>query len=253
MKKDMVIAIDVGNTTVSVGIFDKGVLKTVTTIRTIKPASDEYYTKAFKGIIRHNVIEGAVISSVVPQTTRSLKRIFTRSLKIKHSVVGEDITVPIKNLYKDPRQVGQDRLVNAYAGYAKFGGGLIIVDFGTAVTFDIISRNGAYVGGIIVPGMETALHALSAHAALLPMVTVSKPASLIGKDTVESMLSGIVNGYGALCAGLVNKIRKEVGRGYSVIFTGGHAGIISRYCRHDSIQPNLTLEGLYLLYQRKSL
>jgi len=247
MKKDMVIAIDVGNTTVSVGIFDKGVLKTVTTIRTIKPASDEYYTKAFKGIIRHNVIEGAVISSVVPQTTRSLKRIFSRSLKIKHSVVGEDITVPIKNLYKNPRQVGQDRLVNAYAGYKKFGGGLIIIDFGTAVTFDIVTRKGDYAGGIIVPGMETALNALSERAALLPKVKIARPRSLIGRDTAESMLSGIVNGYGALCDGLVQKIRKVIGRDYRVIITGGHAGIISAHCRYDAIEPNLTLEGLSLL------
>lgn len=278
----MLLAIDVGNTTVNAGIFKGDRLVFTEKFITKRPASVKYYTIAFKKILKNKKMDSVIISSVVPEVTTVLKRIFEKgtvlceTAKCKRElspiIVGKDITVPIKNLYKNPRQVGQDRLVNAYAGYKKFGGGLIIVDFGTAVTFDVVSKKGEYLGGIIVPGIETSLNALSEKAALLPAIkwgqfpqkgtvlcgtsslglrTVPKRVwelpPLIGKDTISSMLSGILNGYGALCDGLIAKIKKEVGKDYKVILTGGHARLISKYCRFHKIQPNLTLEGLYRL------
>ena len=133
--------------------------------------------------------------------------------------------------------------------YFGFGGGLIIVDFGTAVTFDIVSKRGEYEGGIIVPGMETSLGLLSERAALLPKIRLKEPKTLVGKDTVESMRSGILNGYGELCRGLIYRIRKEKGKPCKTVLTGGHSKLISKFCHFDYIQPYLTLNGLYLLYR----
>jgi len=245
----MLVAIDVGNTNINVGVFKGKRLVLLKKIETKKPASPSYYTAQFKKILRNRKIEGIILSSVVPQTTEALKKQLRKISGVKPFILGENCFVPIRNLYKYPRKVGQDRLVNAYAGYKKFANGLIIVDFGTAVTFDVVTKNGSYLGGIIFPGIEMSLNTLSDKAALLPKIRVEKPKSLIGKDTVTSMRSGIVCGYAALCRGLISRIRKEVGKKYTVIFTGGHSKIISGFCKADSIQPNLTIEGLYLLYK----
>lgn len=246
---NMLLAIDVGNTTVNVGIFNNDRLILTKKIITKRPVSKKYYLAEFRRILKNEKVKNVIISSVVPEVTTILKTLFKKDSNLRTMVLGQDAIVPIKNFYRNPRQVGQDRLVNAYAGYKKFGGGVIIVDFGTAVTFDVISKKGEYLGGIIFPGIEISLNALSQKAALLPKITLKKPKVLIGKDTITSMRSGILNGYAALCAGLVSKIKKEAGKDYKVILTGGHAKLISKYCHFDIIQPNLTLEGLNLLYK----
>ncbi|MCX5716365.1 MAG: type III pantothenate kinase [Candidatus Omnitrophica bacterium] len=244
----MLLAVDVGNTTVNIGIFKNSRLVFQKKIPTEKGAGEKYYYGKFKKILTGRQITFVIISSVVPKVTRALQKSFKR-LKIKTVILGKDLTAPIKNLYKNPKQVGQDRLVNACAGYKKFGGGLIIVDFGTAVTFDVVSKKGAYLGGIIVPGIRTSLSTLSQKAALLPEIMLKKPRAVIGADTVNSMLSGILNGYGALCDGLVARIKKETGKNYKIILTGGDAGLISKFCKFDSVEPDLTLEGLYLIHK----
>jgi type III pantothenate kinase len=240
----MLLAVDVGNTTINAGIFEGKRLVYAKKLLTKKPASRKYYSTEFKKILKNKRVDNVIISSVVPDTTKALKAVFRNNFHIRPIVLGEGLIVPIKNLYKNPKQVGQDRLVNAYAGYKKFGGRLIIVDFGTAVTFDVVSKKGEYLGGIIMPGIETSLKTLSEKAALLPKIKITNVKTLIGRDTKTSMLSGILHGYGALCDGLASRIKKEVGQGYKVILTGGHAKVISKYCRFYSIQPNLTLEGL---------
>lgn len=250
----MLLAIDVGNTTVSVGLFKKeGPLLYTKKFATKKPASDAYYLLNLRDITRNRSIGGVIISSVVPDAARSLKAIFTRYFRIRPVVLGENLIVPMKNLYDNPSQVGQDRLVNAYAGYKKYGPGLIIIDFGTAITFDVISKKGEYLGGIITPGIETGLSALSQKAALLPKVKLAKPGALIGKDTVTSMLSGTANGYGELCNGLVARINKARSTRHKVILTGGHARFMSEYCRHDYLDPELTLCGLNMLFHASLL
>ncbi len=245
----MILAIDVGNTTISVGIFKGKKLISSGRVITKRPAALNYYLTSFKKILKNKKIRAVIISSVVPEVTTVLRRVFKKYFGLNPVVLGEDLIVPIKNLYKNPRQVGQDRLVNAYAGYKKFGGGLIIVDFGTAVTFDVVSKKGEYLGGIIVPGIETSLTAVSQKAALLPRIKLGRPKALIGKDTRTSMLSGILNGYAALSDGLILKIKKEAGRGYKVILTGGHSELMSGYCAFDILAPNLTLDGLCLIYK----
>lgn len=236
----MLLAIDIGNTTINLGAFKNSKLVWQKKIATSHPA-------LLKSLLKNKPIKSVIISSVVPYTTKAVKTIIKNTLHIKPIVLGQDLIVPIKNLYKNPKQVGQDRLVNAYAGYKKFGGGIIIVDFGTAVTFDVVSKKGEYLGGIIVPGIETSLRTLSEKAALLPRIKIKNVGTLIGRDTKTSMLSGILHGYGALCDGLVDRIKKETGNNYKVILTGGHAKLISQFCHCNSIQSNLTLEGLNIL------
>jgi type III pantothenate kinase len=245
----MLLTIDIGNTTLSMGIFKGNKLVWQGKILTARPANSAYYLSKFKKMLKNKKIDSVIIASVVPQVTGILKAIFNKYFGIKPIILGEDLIVPIKNLYKNPKQVGQDRLVNAYAAYKKYGGGLIVIDFGTAVTFDVVSKKGGYLGGIIFPGIETSLKTLSEKAALLPHIKIKGVKTLIGKDTRSSMLSGVLHGYGALCDGLVNKIKNEIGKKYKVILTGGHAKLIAKSCSFNSIQPDLTLEGLALLHK----
>ncbi|MEI8175615.1 MAG: type III pantothenate kinase [Candidatus Omnitrophota bacterium] len=241
------LAIDVGNTTVAIGIFTGKKLVRSLKIPTKKPADRRFYHAVFRKIVGANAPEAVIISSVVPALTGILKTLFTDIFRVTPVILGDTFAVPIRNLYRDPRQVGQDRLVNAFAGYHRYGGGLIIVDFGTAITFDIVSRRGSYVGGIIVPGLMTSLNALSDRASLLPRIHLRRGRSLIGKNTVASMNSGILNGFGALCDGLIEKIHRKY-PGYKVIFTGGDAALMAEFCHADRIDRDLTLRGLFLIY-----
>ena len=158
--------------------------------------------------------------------------------------------MPIKNLYRNPKQVGQDRLVNAYAAVKLYGAPLIVVDFGTAVTFDIISKNKAYLGGMILPGMRISLDILAERAALLPKIKLNRPKEFIGRDTKSSMTSGIVYGLAALTDALAVKIKQRIGRNALVIGTGGNIGLIFRYCKAiDKVRGDLTIQGLSMLYR----
>ncbi|MFH1847601.1 MAG: type III pantothenate kinase, partial [Candidatus Omnitrophota bacterium] len=245
----MLLAIDIGNTSISSALF-KG-SRIVRKWRMNHGREDitaasiyRKYNRVFK---RHD-IESVIIVSVVPRLTKQVVSVFQRRFKARPALVGKDIRVPIKNLYRRPAQVGQDRLVNAFAGCEQYGGGLIIIDFGTATTFDLISKKREYLGGVIVPGIRISLDALSERAALLPAVKLKPTRALIGKDTKASMRIGILQGYGSLCDGLVKKFKKRLKGGYRVIYTGGYAPLIAKYsASHDMISVDLTLRGLRAL------
>ena len=166
-------------------------------------------------------------------------------------IVGETIRCPIPNRYRNPKEVGQDRLVNAYAVLKQYGAPAIIVDFGTAITVDLVSKKGEYLGGVIAPGMGISLEALNEKTALLPRVRLNPPPSLLGKDTEGSILSGAFHGFASLCDGLIAKLRKKYGFRIKSIVTGGHSYIISSYCKEiDYVNPHLTLEGLRLIFEK---
>jgi type III pantothenate kinase len=159
--------------------------------------------------------------------------------------------VPVENLYRCPRQAGQDRLVNAYAAIALYGTPLVVVDFGTAITFDVISKKGKYRGGMILPGLQASLDILAQRTALLPKVNLSSPGEFIGRDSRNGMLSGIIYGYAGLTKELIRQIRQRIGKGALAIGTGGNINLMRRYCRiFDKIDRDLTLRGLYLIYKR---
>jgi type III pantothenate kinase len=238
----MNLVIDIGNTNTSFGVFRSNKLVKSCDIPTkrILIGADLNLEKAeFNKII---------ICSVVPKATKIFKTRLRKKSNINPLIVGKNIKVPIRNLYRNPRQVGQDRLVNAFAGLKLFGAPLVIVDFGTAITFDLVSEKGAYLGGIIVPGLNISLEALFEKCALLPKVKLSNPKSFIGKDTKTSILSGILNGFGCLCDGLIIKLKKKFKKKPIVIATGGNVGLMRKFSKQiDKVDKNLTLKGLNLL------
>lgn len=242
----MLLAIDIGNTNISCGIF-KG-LKLVKQFDI--PTRVYLKTKLAKNLKNHPKISASIICSVVPEVTKIISRdLESLTNKITY-VIGKDLIVPIKNLYHKPKQVGQDRLVNAYAASNLYPAPLIVIDSGTAITFDAISRNKAYLGGLIFPGMEISLAALKEKTALLPLVKLAKPQRLIGRDTKNSILSGIVFGTAALCSELTKSIKQRLGKDTLVVGTGGNIRLIKKYSKvHIKIDQDLTLKGINLAYK----
>ena len=192
-------------------------------------------------------LTAVVICSVVPDVLSAVVKIVKKKSGINPVVVGKNITVPIKNNYRIPSQVGQDRLVVAYAAKALYGAPAIVIDFGTAITFDVISRKGEYEGGMILPGIQLSAESLFQKTALLPRIdTIKPPKNLIGKNTQESILSGLFNGYGAMSAGLIDAIAKEIGGNPKVIVTGGYTHLMKKFISHKihAIDPQLIFKGL---------
>ncbi len=196
-------------------------------------------------------LKGAIISSVVPPLTNVVKEAISKLANgIDIIVVGPGIKTGISILVDNPREVGTDRIVNACAGYHLYGGPLIIVDFGTATTFDVVSEKGEYLGGAISPGIGISMEALFRETAQLPRVDFKKPTRVIGKNTVESMHSGIFFGYVALVDGMIERMIGEIGKA-KVIATGGYANLISSSSKYiEIVEPNLTLIGLKIIYDK---
>lgn len=247
----MLLAVDIGNTTIAAGLFKEKKLFKKFWLPSKASSSSIYreFKKSFNNFnIKPELVKMAILSSVVPYATKTVKEILSRRFNIRTILLGRDIIVPIKNLYKKPEQVGQDRLVNAYACLKLYGAPAIIVDFGTATTFDFLDKKGAYCGGLITPGVELSLEALAQKTALLPEIELKKPRRLVGRDTVESMRSGVLYGLASMCDGIIEKIRKQCSPRARVLATGGLATFFAPYCRHiDCIDKDLTLKGLYLV------
>jgi len=241
----MILAIDIGNTNISFGLF-----KSKRIIKTFDIPTRSFTGRSLKKHLAALKPEVCLIASVVPATTKKVYAQVKQITGNKTYIIGKDIEVPIKNLYHHPKQAGLDRLVNAYAGLKLYGKPLIIIDFGTGVTFDLLSNKGEYLGGLILPGIRLALKALWENTALLPKIKLRMPKSLIGRDTASGMLSGVIYGYAGLSENLINRLRNSVGRSAKVIATGGDSKLISRICKTiDAVDPHLTLKGIRLCYQ----
>ncbi|MDD4980607.1 MAG: type III pantothenate kinase [Candidatus Omnitrophica bacterium] len=241
----MLLAIDIGNTNITCGIFrGDRILKRFTI-----PTQD-YGLEKIRKLLGRIDIRASIICSVVPRMTGILAQGLKKLMGKRPYIIGKDVKVPIENLYRNPKQVGQDRLVNAYAGVILYGAPLVVVDFGTAVTFDIISGKKEYLGGMILPGLKISLDALAERTALLPKISLRAPKEFIGRDTKNSIRSGLVYGFASLTDELVARIRKKIGRKAKVIGTGGDINLISGYCKRiDKIDRDLTLKGLNFIAQ----
>ncbi|MBL7070947.1 MAG: type III pantothenate kinase [Candidatus Omnitrophica bacterium] len=244
----MLLAIDIGNSNITLGVFkDKQLVK-----KSRIPTYDKALARKIKKAFARYKVGAILICSVVPKAEKALTGILKRIFKIKPLIMGKDIRVPIRNLYKRPEQVGQDRLINAYAGCVIYKAPLIIVDFGTAVTFDVVSKSGAYAGGIIAPGIELSLNSLAEKTALLPKITLKKIPAVLGKTTSESMASGIYYGCALLCDGLVKKLQNKFKYKFKVIATGGNARLIAKHSiAIRKVDEDLTLKGVKLAYLEK--
>jgi len=241
----MILAIDIGNTNISCGIFKGPKLIKQFDI----PAKSRFKTNLIKRFKNISEISASIICSVVPEQTKVILRDLIALTGKKPYIIGKHLTVPMINLYRKPKQVGQDRLVNAYAASSLYRAPLIVIDSGTATTFDVISKNKAYLGGLITPGMDISLKALKEKTALLPQVKLTKPQMLIGRDTKNSILSGVVFGTADLCCGLAKRIKQHLGKKALIIGTGGNIGMINKYSGlRMKINRDLTLKGINLIY-----
>jgi len=246
----MLLAIDIGNTNISLGLFRGDALRA----RFIIPTHSQDYKPCLRRIFKRHVISDAVICSVVPKATKIMEEALIKLLGKKPYIIGNDIKVPIKNSCRKPRQVGQDRLVKSYAALVLYNAPLIIVSFGTAVTFDVVSKNKGFLGGMILPGLGISLDALSQKTALLPKIKLEAPGELIGRDTKSNILSGLIYGFAGLTDGLIIRIKEKIGKNAKTIGTGGDIGLIGKYCRKiNKIDRDLILKGINLLYNIKKI
>ena len=253
----MLLAIDSGNTNVVFAVFDDDgrVLGEWRSSTHTDRTADEYgvwldHLMALDGIDRAR-IDAAIIATVVPATLFALKTLCRKYFDCDPLVVGDDgLDIGVKVLVDRPDDVGADRLVNTVAAYASYGGPLVVVDFGTATTFDVIDDDGNYSGGIIAPGINLSLEALHRAAAKLPRVAIGRPARVIGKDTVSAMQSGIFWGYVSMIEGLVERIQDEHGGPMTVIATGGLAPLFADATECISgADADLTLRGLLAVHR----
>lgn len=254
---EFLLALDVGNTHTVVGVFVGDSLVDSWRIASSSNRSeDELGVVLVRLLDLHgfspNNIRGAIIASVVPPVTPILERTIVKYLKCKPMLVGPGIRTGIRIFYESPKDVGADRIVNAIAAFERCHSACIVVDFGTATTFDCVARDGSYRGGLIVPGVNISLEALVSRAAKLPRIELEKPAQVIGRNTVESMQAGVYFGYCALVEGIVARMRHEMqSEGpIRVMATGGLSRVFSETDAIDEILPDLTLEGLKILWDR---
>ena len=239
------IAIDIGNTSTHIAVLTG---KRWHSQRRVPTA---YIRTQALTAIKPLITEGvsAVIGSVVPRAGGFLQKAIASKLSIPAHLIGPKYPVPIKNLYQNSQQVGIDRLLNGLAAFKKTRGAVIVIDFGTAITFDIVSKKGEYLGGVIAPGIEISLEALFQKTALLPKIRLEHPKRIIGKDTIESIRVGCSVGIGGLCDRIIEEVEKKHHLKAKVLATGGYASFMSKYCRKKlTIDPNLIFKGIELTY-----
>lgn len=251
----MLLAIDIGNTNVVLGVFDKEKLVEHWRVGTNTRITPDEYAMIFKDLfgfagLEFKQITGVIVSTVVPPLLPVMVEMSRKYFRIEPMVVTPGIKTGITIRYDNPKEVGADRIVNAAAAFRIYGGPLIIVDFGTATTFCAVTKKGEYLGGAICPGIKISAEALFERASKLPKVELAKPGSVIGTDTISAMQAGIIYGYAGLVDGIVERMKKELSSDARVVATGGLAELVSPETRSiKEIRPQLTLEGLRLLFE----
>ncbi len=251
----MFCAIDVGNTHTVLGLFKEETLIESWRLRSDKERTADEWGINFKTLfsmrgLAIDSVSAAAVASVVPPATHAVRTACMRYFGVDPLIVGPGVKTGLPIKYENPREVGADRVVNAVAGYAKYKKACIVVDFGTATTFDCISTEGEYLGGAITPGIVTSLDALATKTSKLPRVEIGLPRNAIGRNTVESIQSGVLYGYVSMVDGMVKRLSDEMGSEVFVIATGGLSQIIANESDTiDEVDHDLTLNGLRLIYE----
>jgi type III pantothenate kinase len=252
----MLLAVDVGNTQTHVGAFDGAELIGDWRLATRGDSTADELALAIAGSLQfrdldRSAVEGLILSTVVPRLAPEYERLCARYLSAPFLPVGPAARTGMPILIDNPHELGSDRLVNAVASFAKVGGRCLSVDFGTSINVDAVSAAGEYLGGIIAPGLEVSIDALSSRAAKLPRFQLGRPERAIGRNTQTALQSGFAYGFAGLVDGIVGRMLEELGEDSTVIATGGMAATIAPLCETiDEVDPHLTLSGLRLIWER---
>ena len=253
----MLLVVDVGNTNITLGVFDGEELNGTFRMTTKLPRTSDEYGIELRQLIecqglKKDDITDIIVASVVPDVMHSLGSAMIKYFGIKPMIVSAGIKTGIRVATENPKQVGAARIVDAVAAYQIYGGPVIVIDFGTATTYDIVGPDGTFEGAVIAPGIRTSAQALWGHAAMLPAIDIRKPASIMGKETVSSMQAGIVYGQIGQVEYIVKKIREESGYlDAKVVASGGLGNIIAKETDYiDYYDPQLTLKGLKMIFEK---
>ena len=255
----MILTVDVGNTNITCGVFEKDELTVTFRITTQMPRTSDEHGMLLSNLLEQNHIKpsdikDAIICSVVPNVMHSLRSGLIKYFDITPIIVEAGIKTGIKVVTPNPQQIGADRIVDAVGAYEIYGGPVLVIDFGTATTYDYVDESGAFLGGITAPGIRISAKALSEDAAKLPAIEIKKPDCILGKDTISSMQAGIVYGQIGQTEYIINKVKKEVGiDNVKTVVTGGLGRIIANETDAiDIYDPNLTLKGIHLVYKKQN-
>ena len=255
----MILTIEVGNTNITCGVFDEDVIVASFRITTKMPRTSDEYGMILYNLLEQNNIQpmdigDAIICSVVPNVMHSLRGGLVKYFHITPIIVEAGIKTGIRIVTPNPQQIGADRIVDAVGAYEIYGGPVLVIDFGTATTYDFVDESGAFLGGITAPGIRISAKALSEDAAKLPEIEIKKPESILGKDTITSMQAGIVYGQIGQTEYIINKVKEEVGlENVKTVVTGGLGRIIANETTCiDIYDPNLTLKGIYRVYKKQN-
>ena len=252
----MLLAVDVGNTQTHLGMFRDGALVDHWRFATRREATADELASLMSELLtlrglRLADVDGAIVSSVVPVLSREYEDLSERYLEGAMLLVGPDLRSGMPIRLENPQELGTDRLVNAVAAYDRFGTACVVVDFGTSINYDVVSAEGEYLGGVLAPGLEISMDALSNRTARLPKVDFAAPEQVIGRSTLTALQSGFVYGFAGQVDGIVGRLRRELGVEVRAIATGGLASAIVPFCEEiDEVDDDLTLIGLHLLWER---
>lgn len=251
----MLLTADIGNTSITLGLFDNDALVEEYRLASDKDLSLEEYEVLLKSLFKEYKVDGCIISSVVEELTKKFKKAVDNVFKLDSLVLTTKINTGVKICLDNPKEAGADRIANAAGAYVLYNYPVIVIDFGTATTFDIVNDKGEFVGGIIAPGVNLQVKALNKFTSKLPRIEITPSSAAIGHNTNDAILSGILRGTAAMIDGLVEQCEKELGQKAVIVATGGYSGLISTYLKRqfDFINPTLTLEGLRYLYQINKL
>lgn len=254
----MLLVMDVGNTNITLGVFDKKELEATFRMTTKIPRTSDEYGIIVRDLLQHNQIEvtdvkAVVISSVVPNVMHSLTSAIIKYIHVTPIIVAPGIKTGIRIATENPRQIGADRIVDAVGAYGLYGGPVIVIDYGTATTYDLVDASGAFVAGVTAPGIRTSAKAMWEEAAKLPEIEICKPKSILAQETISSMQAGLVFGQIGQSEYIIQHIKEESAYdNIKVVATGGLGKIIASETKYiDVYDPNLTLQGMRLIYEKQ--
>lgn len=250
----MLLTADIGNTSITLGLFDDNALVEEFRLASDKDLSLEEYEVLLKSLFKAYKVDGCIISSVVEELNKKFKKAVDEVFKINAIMLSSALNTGIEIVLDNKKEIGADRIANAAGAYVLYKHPVIVIDFGTATSFDIVNKNGEFVGGVIAPGINLQLKTLNKFTSKLPRIDVATSPTAIGANTTDAILSGVIRGCACMIDGLVEQCEKELGGRATLVATGGYASVVVNYMKRpfDFINPTLTLEGLRHLYYLNS-